>query len=48
VVTVRWIWLALAVIGIGMTVLGIRGGQMGEVKRHASFLCSDCIGLGGK
>lgn len=47
-VGMRWIWLVLAAIGIGMTVWGIRTGQMADVKRHAGFLCSDCIGLGGK
>ena len=48
VMSLRWIWLVLAVVGIGMTVWGVRIGQMGEVKRHADFLCTDCIGLGGK
>jgi len=45
--TVRWIWLLLAVIGIAMTVWGVRSGQMADVKTHADYLCTDCIGLGG-
>ncbi len=45
--TVRWLWLLVAIAGIGMMAWGVRTGQMADVKRHAEVLCTDCIGLGG-
>jgi hypothetical protein len=41
----RWIWLALAVVGGVMIAWGMQLGRHDAVLHQAKILCTACIGL---
>lgn len=43
--TMRWLWLPVALIGMVMLLYGVRLGQDQTVYRYARSLCMACIGL---
>ncbi len=44
-IRLRWLWIALALLGIAMIGYGVHLGQHGQVEHQASLLCTSCIGL---
>jgi len=44
-VTVRWLWIPLAIIAVAMTAWGVHLGRHSIVEQQAKALCSSCIGL---
>ncbi len=48
--TIRWIlrppvWLILALAAVALMAFGLGRGEWTVVKRHATTLCTGCIGL---
>ncbi len=41
----RWLWVPLTIISIGMIVWGVHLGRHVVVEQQAKALCTSCIGL---
>ena len=41
----RWVWIPLTIISIGMIVWGVNLGRHQVVEQQAKALCTSCIGL---